>query len=79
MDQELLSSSQAAEYLGVTRQRVDQLGSAGVIPRERMGFFWVYRKRDLDHWNIEGNRTTGRPKSDLKEAQINRGPELVTA
>lgn len=79
MVQELLSSSQAADYLGVTRQRVDQLGSAGIIPRERMGFFWVYQKKDLDQWNVAENRTTGRPKVESEGVEINKEPEYVAA
>lgn len=63
MEQELLTSSEAAAYLGVTRQRVDQLGQEGELPRQRMGHFWVYKKVDLDRWNVEPNRRVGRPKN----------------
>ncbi len=62
MEQEILTSSEAAAYLGVTRQRVDQLGQEGDLPRQRMGHFWVYKKADLDRWSQEGNRRVGRPK-----------------
>ena len=64
MEQELLTSSEAAAYLGVTRQRVDQLGQEGELPRQRMGHFWVYKKADLDRWNVEPNRRVGRPKEE---------------
>ncbi len=64
MEQELFTSSEAAAHLGVTRQRVDQLGQAGELPRQRMGHFWVYKKADLDRWNVESNRRVGRPKPE---------------
>lgn len=79
MEQELLTSSEAATYLGLTRQRVDQLGQEGALPRQRMGHFWVYQKRDLDRWRSEGNRVVGRPKSGEKLQTILRGPEVVAA
>lgn len=79
MEEEMLTSSQAAAYLGVTRQRVDQLGSSGEIPRQRMGFFWVYRRVDLDRWNKEERRPGGRPKSDVMEVEQIRVPELAAA
>lgn len=66
MEQDFLTSSEAASYLGVTRQRVDQLGHEGEIPRQRLGHFWVYKKADLEHWRLEGNRKVGRPKEEAE-------------
>jgi excisionase family DNA binding protein len=74
-----LTSSEAAEYLGVSRQRVDQLGSAGEIPRERMGTFWVYRREDLDRWQRESRRPAGRPKSDDERVINTDRPTLLPA
>ena len=64
MDQELLTSSQAAKYLGYTRQRVDQLGASGELPRVRMGHFWVYPKQELDRFLAEATPASRRPKAE---------------
>ena len=79
MDGEVLTSSQAAKYLGLTRQRVDQLGSSGEIPRERVGFFWTYKRADLDRWQKELRRPGGRPKSDEDDGAHPQAPELAAA
>lgn len=79
MDRNLLTSSEAAEYLGVTRQRVDKLGASGMIPRSRLGTFWVYRPEDLDQWRSTSNRAGGRPKEEPTTTLKNRGPEYVAA
>jgi excisionase family DNA binding protein len=67
-----LTSTEAAEYLGVSRQRVEQLGSAGVIPRERVGAFWVYRREELDRWRREIRQPVGRPKNELTLSMENQ-------
>lgn len=77
MTQELLTSSQAAEYLGYTRQRVDQLGASGELPRVRMGHFWVYPKSDLDQFLSAAVPSSRRPKTVTETAQINEEPRLA--
>lgn len=79
MQRDILTSSEAAEYLDVTRQRVDKLGSSGIVPRSRIGNFWVYRREDLDHWRSTSNRVGGRPKSELKPTMKNEAPVLQAA
>jgi len=61
MQNDLMTTAQAAEYLGVSRQRMDKLAQLGAIDRERLGEFWVYRRRDLDRWLATSTRTSGRP------------------
>ena len=62
MDDDLLSTVQAAAYLGLTRQRVDQLGAEGAIPRRRIGVQWVYKPADLDAWARLPKLKEGRPR-----------------
>lgn len=60
--QELFTAGDAAHYLGVTRQRLDLLGSEGRIPRTRLGRWWTYQREDLDRWLNEERRPGGRPR-----------------
>jgi hypothetical protein len=61
--QELLSSTQAAEYLGVTRQAVHLLTKQGI--GKRYGAVWMFTPAELDAW-LNKPRTHGgaRPKSN---------------
>ncbi len=62
-----MSTSEAAAYLGVTVQRIHQLGAAGAIQRRRVGYFWLYSKRSLDHWKQLPKDRGGRPKKTETE------------
>jgi excisionase family DNA binding protein len=64
-DNELMSAGQAAAYLGITRQRLDELAQAGRIRRQRVGRNYVYRRSDLDVFKAEGPGKPGRPKDEL--------------
>ncbi len=56
-----MTSGEAAEYLGVSRQRIAQLTAAGLLTPRRVGKFWLYRRGDLDQRKAE-NPQGGRPK-----------------
>ena len=49
MDQELWSTQQAAEYLGVTRQAIHALTKRGEIGQQ-VGRAWVFTRAELDAW-----------------------------
>ena len=61
---ELLSAGEAASYLGVTRQRLDELARANRIARRRVGRNYVYMRTDLDRFKAEGPGRPGRPKEE---------------
>lgn len=62
---DLITTNEAAESLGVTRQRVLQLIQDGRLKAEKFGNVYMIRRGDLDH--IE-ERPMGRPpKSDGKK------------
>ena len=55
---DLLNAVQAAEYLGVNRQRIYELARAGRIGR-RVGSLWIFTRRELEIYQEERAR---RPK-----------------
>jgi excisionase family DNA binding protein len=60
---EMLTTEQAAEQLGVTAQRVRAMVKAGRLPASRFGKSIVIRQQDLKPIM---DRKPGRPKSLLK-------------
>ena len=59
--EELLSTAQAAEYLGVTRQAVHLLTKQGI--GKRYGAVWMFRRDALDAWRDKPRPHGGaRPK-----------------
>ena len=61
----LLSVKQAAEALGVNRQRVQQLIESKRLPAEKVGAFYVIREIDLE---LVRERRTGRPPKAKAES-----------
>ena len=60
--QDLLTSTQAAEYLGVTRQAVHLLTKQGI--GKRYGALWMFTRGELDAWlNKPRPHGGARPKS----------------
>jgi excisionase family DNA binding protein len=62
MDDELMTSGEAAASLQVTPQRIAELGHAGKLPRQRVGKFWLYRRSDLDASRTAPKSKGGRPR-----------------
>jgi excisionase family DNA binding protein len=62
--EKLLSVSEAAEILGVVRQRVLQLIYADRLDAEKVGRQYVIRESNL---NAVKNRKNGRPKKNTKK------------
>jgi excisionase family DNA binding protein len=57
-EMKILSVAEAAEKLGVTRRRVNQLIDKNRLPAQRVGRAFVIREDDL---RLVENRQTGRP------------------
>ncbi len=58
---ELLTSTQAAEYLGVTRQAISAAAKADKIGT-RYGAVYMFTRAELDAWKMT-RHGGGRPKS----------------
>jgi excisionase family DNA binding protein len=56
-----LSVAEAAERLKLTRGRVNQLISSGVIPARRVGRSFMIDERDLGKAEERNTKKTGRP------------------
>lgn len=62
-EDELMSTSQAAEYLGITRQHMHSLTKQGL--GKQYGKLWMFRKRELDAWSARPHKGPGgRPKPE---------------
>ena len=64
--EELLSGSDIARRLGITRQRVHQLASRGRFPRPLVAFgtVTVWRWGDISDWaSVQGRRVYGRNRA----------------
>lgn len=66
---DLLRTAEAAEVLGVSRQRVVQLVDAGTLPETRVGGSLV-----LARSAVEARRDAGRSVSGAKQARGATGP-----
>lgn len=55
----MLSATQAAERLGISRMRMNQLIRSGRIEAERIGNQWAIREEDLETYTPN---PPGRPK-----------------
>ena len=63
-----MGTGEAAEFLGVSKRRVQQLVETGLLPAERAGRVWVIRQTDaeafkerLPELNREKQGRRGRP------------------
>jgi excisionase family DNA binding protein len=60
-DLKFLSVAETAERLGLTRSRVNQLISKGVLPATRVGRSFMINERDLNSAKERNTKKTGRP------------------
>ena len=60
---ELLTATQAAAYLGVSRTTVNNMTKWGY--GTRVGSVWLFTKAELDEWAQTPRHPGGRPKSVL--------------
>lgn len=63
MPPDFVSVSQAAEMLGVSRQRVLAIIASGLLPAQRLGHAWMIKRRDVAKMP---RRNRGRPKGKTK-------------
>ncbi len=77
MDEELLTSGEAATYLGITKQRVHELATRGKLEARRAGRFWLFRKAELDRWRESPKNKGGRPRvtEPQPEGEMHQGEE----
>ena len=66
MEDDLLSATQAAKYLGISRVRINQLAGVGKLKREEVGGYFVYRRSELDRWRDLPKDVGGRPKEEAE-------------
>lgn len=59
-----LNVSEAAERLGLTRQRVHALVSNGKLPAQRIGRAWVLKEKDVDEFAAKPKDKGGRPRKE---------------
>ena len=76
MDQELWSTQQAAEYLGVTRQAVHELAARGEIGRQ-VGRAWIFTQAELDAWVNKPRPLGGRPPNKARRDARASDPGIV--
>ncbi len=62
---EYLTATQAAAYLGVTRQRVHLLTKQGY--GQRVGSMWLFTRAELDRWQATPRHAGGRPKGSTRQ------------
>ena len=62
MNVNLLKASEAARYLGITRQRIYELAQAGRLG-QRMAGYWVFTQAELEAYRVGRSQAVGgRPK-----------------
>ncbi len=61
---EELTAGEAAEVLGVNRQRINELARSGRIGRQIAGRYWVFTRTELERFKSEPKNKGGRPKSE---------------
>jgi predicted RNase H-like HicB family nuclease len=62
MADEVLKASDAARYLGITRQRIYELAATGRLGH-RVAGYWVFTTAELDGYRVErGSNSGGRPR-----------------
>lgn len=55
-----LSVKEAADYLGVTRGRVNQLINTNLLKAEKVGAYWVVERKSVEE-RKKSNPQPGRP------------------
>ncbi len=62
MADDLMTTTQAADYLGVTRQTVHLMTKQGF--GRRVGSVWLFTRDELDRWKATPRHAGGRPKPE---------------
>jgi excisionase family DNA binding protein len=61
----LLGTKDAAEKLGVSLRRVQQLVESGTLPAQKIGRDYLIQEKDLSKVTIHGK--AGRPKKEIAQ------------
>ena len=59
---EELTAGEAAQILGVNRQRINQLAKAGRLGRQIAGRYWVFTRAEIEAFKNQPKSKGGRPK-----------------
>jgi len=63
MDEPWMTGGEAAAYLGLTKQRINQLTQSGELSPRRVGRFRLYSRAERDLYRALPESNGGRPKS----------------
>lgn len=58
---EIMTISEAAQYLRISLSSLYKLSQEGRIPCQKVGRHWRFRKEAIDHW-LEENRSKDQQK-----------------
>lgn len=72
---DLLMGEQAAQYLGVSRQRLYQLTVEGF--GRKVSGHWLFTREELDRYRASEKNKGGRPKDVVAKQMENQTPSLA--
>lgn len=58
---DVLKTSEAADYLRISTDKLKRLARAGLLPAAKIGRGWRFRKVDLDDWLSRGGTLQQEP------------------
>jgi excisionase family DNA binding protein len=64
MEEQLLTSGEAAAYLEVSRQQIHRLVQAGKLNARRAGEFLLFERAELERYRTTPKNKGGRPKEE---------------
>jgi len=79
LSQELMSSAEAARYLGISRQHLARLRADGKLTGVRIGKVWAYPKAELRRYKEELREYHRQRLQELENDEAKLAPDLVTA
>jgi len=62
MSQEMMTTHEVAQYLSLNEKKVYQLAGEGNLPATRLGGKWIFPRRLIEEWIVEGARQNLRVK-----------------
>jgi excisionase family DNA binding protein len=66
--EKIIFSTEAAEILGVNRQRINQLANQGHIGKRVAGRYWVFTRSELERYRQIPRAKDGRRKIGMQPA-----------
>ena len=74
---DMLMGAEAAQYLGVSRQRLHQLTQEGL--GRKVSGHWIFTRKELDQYRVSEKSKGGRPKSEIEVTMKHEAPGLAQA